>query len=656
MSREQLQRRHAQGSRRDPLGHEPFVSAEDELDFGAARHEDNRRLAALAALTLVRQHVGAEPQAVRRGVSRAVDHRDLLSREHERDRSVPVQDRDAPRFDHFGGVRRPDDGEPRNRAEAGELLDRLVRGPVLAQPDGVVREHVDRRQAGQGGEPDRRPHVLREDEERRADGPHAAVQRQAAEDGAHRVLAHTEMDVPPPPVPRRDVAAVLEDHIGRARQVRRAADQFGEPRRDRVEHLARRGAGRLEVLGREGRQLGVPALGEPTREPALELGREVGVRRAVAVVALLPLGLEPGAALHRAPPVRQRIRGHVERLETRPAEVLLRELHLVLPERRTVGLGCVLLVGATKGDVRADDDEGRAIGDAPGRGERRVERAQVVPVRHPRHVPAVGFEPLGGIVRERQVGGAVDGDAIIVVDPDQAVELQVAGERAGLVGGALHQVAVRGEEVRVMIDDGVAPSPVELRGEVRPGERHADGVAHALAERPRSGLDAGRETVLRVARRAAAPLAKLLQVLEREVVSCEVEHRVQQHAGVADREHEAVAPEPVGVGRIVAEMALPQHVRERRERHRGTGVAGVRSLHRVHREGADGVDAELVERRVARRGGSGRARAWGHSSPDFAACHRFTSRSKPLTSTSTCCGLGVARAAVLSSSQIFGIS
>src|SRR3989441_5268916 len=56
----------------------------------------------------------------------------------------------------------------------------------------------------------------------------------------------------------------------------------------------------------------------------------------------------------------------------------------------------------------------------------------------------------------------------------------------------------------------------------------------------------GRETVLRVARRAAAPLAKLLQVLERQVVSGEVEHRVQQHAGVAGREHEAVAPEPVG--------------------------------------------------------------------------------------------------------------
>src|SRR5438445_2058049 len=134
-----------------------------------------------------------------------------------------------------------------------------------------------------------------------------------------------------------------------------------------------------------------------------------------------------------------------------------------------------------------------------------------------------------------------------------------------------------------MIDDRVA-GPVELRGEVRPSERHADGVAHALAQRPRGGLDAGRETVLRVARGAAAPLAELLQVLERQVVSGEVEDRVQQDAGVAGREHEAVAPEPVGVRGTVTEGSWPKEAWWRREAHRSPGVAGVRPLHRIHRE------------------------------------------------------------------------
>ena len=42
----------------------------------------------------------------------------------------------------------------RHRPQRGELLDRLVRGPVLADADRVVREDVDDRQLHQGAEPD----------------------------------------------------------------------------------------------------------------------------------------------------------------------------------------------------------------------------------------------------------------------------------------------------------------------------------------------------------------------------------------------------------------------------------------------------------------------------------------------------------------------
>ena len=52
------------------------------------------------------------------------------------------------------------------------MLDRLVGRAVLAVPHGVMREHEDRRQLHQGGESDRRPRVVAEDEERRAEGPH----------------------------------------------------------------------------------------------------------------------------------------------------------------------------------------------------------------------------------------------------------------------------------------------------------------------------------------------------------------------------------------------------------------------------------------------------------------------------------------------------
>src|SRR5438309_1120184 len=90
--------------------------------------------------------------------------------------------------------------------------------------------------------------------------------------------------------------------------------------------------------------------------------------------------------------------GDVKRLEAGPAEALLRELHLVLAERRAVGLGRVLLVRTAVRDVGAHDDQRRPVRDTAAGGERRVERAEIVAVRHALHVPTVALEPLRRVV------------------------------------------------------------------------------------------------------------------------------------------------------------------------------------------------------------------------------------------------------------------
>ena len=69
---------------------------------------------------------------------------------------------------------------------------------------------------------------------------------------------------------------------------------------------------------------------------------------------------------------------------------------------------------------------------------------------------------------------------------------------------AFHEAAVADEHVGVVVDD-VEAGPVELRGQHLLGERHADGVGEALAERAGGGLDADVELVLRVTRRCASP-------------------------------------------------------------------------------------------------------------------------------------------------------
>ncbi len=260
-------------------------------------------------------------------------------------------------------------------------------------------------------------------------------------------------------------------------------------------------------------------------------------------------------------------------------------------------------------------------------------------------MPAVALEAPRRVVGEGEIGGAVDGDAIVVVDADQLAEPLVAGEGARFVRNPLHQVAVGAQEVRMMIDDRVA-RPVEQRRELRLGDRHPHRVADALAERSRRRLDPRREAELGMARRAAAPLPELLDFIQRQVIPGEIEHRVEQHAGVAARQHEAVTVGPVGMGGIETQMPLPQHPSEWGQRHGRAGMPGVGLLYRVHRDGAHGVDAQQLERGVARAGDTGHL---GAHSPDFAACHSLINRSKPPTRRSTCCGDGLALAAVSSS-------
>ena len=92
-----------------------------------------------------------------------------------------------------------------------------------------------------------------------------------------------------------------------------------------------------------------------------------------------------------------------------------------------------------------------------------------------------------------------------------------------------------------------------------------------------------------------AELAEALQLFHRKIVTGEMKHGVKQHGSVPVGEHKAVAIRPLGIARIVAQVALPQNISQRRQCHGRAGMAADRLLHRVHGEGADGVYAQLVK-------------------------------------------------------------
>jgi hypothetical protein len=219
--------------------------------------------------------------------------------------------------------------------------------------------------------------------------------------------------------------------------------------------------------------------------------------------------------------------------------------------------------------------------------EQRIEVFRIVDVLD---VPAVRLEALAlvlGRVGER--GGSVDRDVVVVVDVDEPAQPQVPGDGGGLVGDAFHHVAVGADRVDPRVDE-LAPRAVVALGQEPLRDRDAHAVREALSERACRRLDAGGVPELRMPGCARAPLAKLLQVVQRDVVAGEVERRVLEHAGVAGGEDEAVASGPGRIGRVVTHHVAVEQIGDRRERHRRAGMPGVRLLHRVHRERANRVD------------------------------------------------------------------
>src|SRR5438046_456888 len=102
-----------------------------------------------------------------------------------------------------------------------------MRGPIFAESDRIVGIDVDHMAIHYARQPDRRPHVVGKDEERRAVWDDPASQRHSVHDRAHTVLAYSEMEIAPGVVLGRKTGLALDDGVGRAGKIGGSADQLG---------------------------------------------------------------------------------------------------------------------------------------------------------------------------------------------------------------------------------------------------------------------------------------------------------------------------------------------------------------------------------------------------------------------------------------------
>ena len=165
--------------------------------------------------------------------------------------------------------------------------------------------------------------------------------------------------------PASTLAAAVDQRERRGREVGGAADQLGHLAGRPLDHLLGGLAG--------GDHAGVRALAAARRRRSRRAARRASMRSSSGRGCgrrELPLPLAPAARAPRSThsaEVRERLVGDEERLQARVAVDLLGEPDLLVAERRAVRVVRVLLVRRAGRDVRAHDDQARAVGRPPAR-------------------------------------------------------------------------------------------------------------------------------------------------------------------------------------------------------------------------------------------------------------------------------------------------
>ena len=237
----------------------------------------------------------------------------------------------------------------------------------------------------------------------------------------------------------------------------------------------------------------------------------------------------------------------------------------------------VLDVGIALALDRLRDDHDRLARDVDRLGVGAVDRLDVVAVDLDR-VAAEGARAVGVGVEIPAVHRlAALAEPVHVEDRDEVVELEVRRVLERLPLRALGDLAVAAER------PDAERQPVELLA----GERHADRVRQALAERAGRDVDP-RDPRRRVPLEDRVELPVRQQLLLRDRAGG-AEHRVEERRRVALREDEPVVVRVVRVVEVVAQVLREQHGHQVGRGHARGRMAGARL-----RGGADRVDPQLL--------------------------------------------------------------
>ena len=519
---------------------------------------------------------------------------DVLTREDQRHGAV-LLDGQFPRHDGLFAVGRTQHDhrtlavvvfQMLHQADLRLMLHGLMRRTVLAHAERVVRPDVDHMQAHQRREAHGGLHIIGEDEERAADGDHAAVQRHAVRNAGHRQLRDARLEEFPTEIALRERLGLLQVTVGlvRIRQVGRSHDHVVDLLGEDAQHRRRCGARSHVGLHLDGL---VVDFGKFARKEIVEFARQLLMLRAPR---LLDGGLLRGPLLQRLATFGEdlaALREDGERILRIAAQVLHRsgEIGPGGRQRLAVGRDFVFetLSGGAFGALAHDgmaDDERRTLGLALGGDQRLADLIDVMPVDR-QHVPAPRLVLHGHVLGHHLVDLRRELNVVRIVVHHEVRQAQMAGDAAHALRNLLLDGAVRN------IGIGLVRHPLAETGgheAFRNGGSQRHGVA--LSQRSRRILHAAHHVHLRVPRRHAAPLAQRLQIFGR-IVPGQRERRIEHRRHVARIEEETVA---VGIRHIIGVVTQElgeEHRDEIRAAHSAAGMPRLGLLDHRGRKDAD---------------------------------------------------------------------
>src|ERR1051326_6313900 len=112
--------------------------------------------------------------------------------------------------------------------------------------------------------------------------------------------------------------------------------------------------------------------------------------------------------------------------------------------------------------------------------------------------------------------------------------------------------------------------------------RHTYAVGKTLPERTSGCFNTRCMAVFRMPWRFAAPLWELFEIIEREIITSEVEHTVLKHGSVARREDKTVTIQPMWITRIVTHQTRPEQIGKRCKSHSCTWMTRIGFLNSIH--------------------------------------------------------------------------